>query len=86
MQKDEVAKRTSRAGERRAARPPRIDPAQFYSIDPEYCACRDISRAGAYLEINQGLIETVKEGNRRKILGAEIIRRIREVAGLDDAA
>jgi len=85
MQKEETVQRTSRASERRAARPLVIDPAQLYSIFPEYCACREISRAGAYHEIGQGLIKTVKEGGRRKIMGSEIIRRIREVAG-DSAA
>lgn len=72
--------RTSRVAGRRAARPASIDPHQFYSI-PETAAARDKSRAGVYNEIKAGLLHAVKDGRRTKVLGAEIIRRNREVAG-----
>lgn len=80
---DQEPTRRSRLAERRANRPPSIDPNQLYGVD-EYAAARDMSRAGAYLEIKSRLVRVVKEGSRTKILGSEIIRRNREVAG--DAA
>ena len=76
--------RSPRSANRRATRPTVIDPHQLYSID-EYCAARDKSRAGAYQEIKAGEIRIVKEGGRSKVLGAEIIRRNLEVAGVTAA-
>lgn len=84
MSQTEPQERVSRLDERRAKRPAVIDPNQLYGVD-EYAAARDQSRAGAYKEIGAGKIQTVKDGRRTKILGAEIIRRIHEIAGSDAA-
>lgn len=72
MQKSKK-ERLSRAAERRSHRPASIDVSQLYSID-ECAAALDRSRAGIYNDIAAGRIRAVKDGARRKISGAEIIR------------
>ncbi len=76
--------RICRAAERRAMRPSLIDPNQWYSID-ETAAALDKSRAGIYNDIASTRIQARKDGRRRKVHGAEIIRVSQEMAMRDAA-
>lgn len=72
----------SRANERRAARPPIIDPDQLYDVH-ETAAARGRSVSATWADIRAGKIQSVMASGRRLVLGAEIIRANRAEAGIE---
>lgn len=53
---------------------PPLDPMQRYTVE-ESCRYLRISRTWLYEQINTGLIATIKQGRRRYVPGAELVRR-----------
>jgi hypothetical protein len=72
------SRKAEQASKRRKLRPTIIDEHQFYSIE-EAAAALDKSRMQMFTTIKAGLIETVPDGARRKIVGAEIMRFSKEL-------
>jgi len=67
---------TSRARLKRVARPAVIDPNQRYSLAETHAALGQ-SHAKTFKDIKLRRLKTIKDGRRRYVLGAELIRRAR---------
>jgi excisionase family DNA binding protein len=59
-------------------RPLVLDPSQLYSI-AEASAALDQSRPTTYADIDAGRLASIVMGRRRKISGAEVIRRAQQI-------
>lgn len=84
--KPKSGERKNRRIARRRNRPAFIDENQLYSID-DYAAATDQSPSRAWSDVYQGRVKATASGGTKKrgrvhIIGAEIIRRNRELAGV----
>jgi excisionase family DNA binding protein len=52
---------------------PPLDPRQRYTVE-ESCRYLRTSRTTLYEQINTGLLKTIKQGRRRYVPGAELVR------------
>ena len=68
-----MSEQRKRAGVKRVPRPAIIDPNQRYSL-VETDAALGQCHATTYKQIRDGKLATISSGNRRYVLGAEIIR------------
>jgi hypothetical protein len=65
-----------RAGIKRVPRPAVIDPNQRYTL-AETHAVLGQSHVKTFRDIKRGVLQTIKDGRRRYVLGSELIRRCR---------
>jgi hypothetical protein len=70
------AKIPQRAGIKRVPRPSVIDPNQRYTL-AETHAVLGQSHVKTFRDIKRGVLQTIKDGRRRYVLGSELIRRCR---------
>jgi hypothetical protein len=70
------AKSPPRAGIKRVPRPAVVDPNQRYTL-AETHAVLGQSHVKTFRDIKRGVLQTVKDGRRRHVLGSELIRRCR---------
>jgi hypothetical protein len=66
-----------RAGIKRVPRPTIIDPNQRYSLAEAHAALGQ-SHAKTFQDIKRGILQTIRDGRRRYVLGSELIRRSRQ--------
>jgi hypothetical protein len=65
-----------RAAIKRVPRPAVIDPNQRYTL-AETHAVLGQSHVKTFRDIKRGVLQTIKDGRRRYVLGSELIRRCR---------
>lgn len=70
------AKSPPRGGIKRVPRPAVVDPNQRYTL-AETHAVLGQSHVKTFRDIKRGVLQTVKDGRRRYVLGSELIRRCR---------
>jgi hypothetical protein len=68
--------KSQRAAPKRVSRPLLIDPNQRYTL-AETHAVLGHSHVKTFQEIKRGMLQTIKDGRRRYVLGSELIRRSR---------
>jgi hypothetical protein len=71
MQNSKSPKRT---GIKRVPPPAVIDPCQRYELAEVHAALRQ-SHTKTFKDIREGRLATIRDGRRRYVLGAEILRR-----------